>query len=102
MIIEVIFVSSAVPGIGAALGDDLNLGACGAVEVRSLVGGIDFEFFHTVERCGHDAGRASAKLTSDNATGRIASEARSVNRHTTVHIVRILATVEHESALVDN
>ena len=90
------------PGIGAALGDDLNLRAGGAVEVGGLVGGIDLELFNAIERRGHDAGGAAANLIGDDAAGRIASEARGVNLHAAVHIIRVLAAIEHERALVDD
>ena len=102
IIVEIIFVSAAMPGIRAALGDHLNLCAGGAIEVRGLVGGIYLELFNAVERRGHDAGRTAANLIGNDTTGRITREARGVDLHAAVHVIRVLAAIEHERALVND
>src|SRR5207248_9636340 len=60
VIVQIIFVGSAVPGVGAALGDNRNLHAGGVVEVGSLVGGGDLELLDAVHRGGHHTGRLTA------------------------------------------
>ena len=41
-------------------------------------------------------------LIRDDATGRIAGEARGVDLHAAVHVIGVLAAIEHEAALVDD
>src|SRR5262249_14513196 len=101
-IVEIIFVAGSVPGVGAALGDDLNFGSGGAIEVGRLISGIDLEFLDAVERSRHDAGGAAADLALHDATGRIAREGRRVNGHAAIHIVGVLTAIEHESALIND
>ena len=63
IIVEIIFVSRAMPGIRAAPGNNLHLRARRTIEVSGLVGGVHFEFLNTVERSRHHA--------SGSATDRI-------------------------------
>ena len=44
------------PSIGAALGNDLDFGAGGAIEVSGLVGCVHLELFDAVDRGRHDTG----------------------------------------------
>src|ERR1700687_3606639 len=102
LIVKIILVGGAMPGISAALGDHLNLRARGIIEVSGLVGGIDFKFLDAVNGGGQDAGGSAVKLVSNDTTRRIAAEAWGVDRHTAVHIISVLAAIEHEGALVSD
>src|ERR1700722_6220330 len=102
VVVEIIFVASAMPGIRAALGDYLNLRTGGAIKVGGLVGGIDLELFNAIERRWHDASGAAADLIGNNAACWIASKAYRVGGHTAVHVVGVLTTIKHERALVND
>ena len=86
---EVVFVDGAMPLVGAALSDELDLGAVGAVEVRGLVSRRNPEFLNTFGWGGHDARR--------NAAGNIGSGAAVCGRidaHRTVHVIRVVAAIQ--------
>src|SRR5437868_14771888 len=88
--------------IGAALGHYLHLSAGRVVEVGRLVRCIDFEFFHAIRRSRHDAGgRAYAGKLAGDTPGRISSEARRIDVHTSVHIVGVVAPIELEARLIN-
>ncbi len=90
------------PGIRAALCDYLNLRACRAIEIRSLVGGIHFEFLDAVEWRRHNTGWSATDRVRDDASRWVAGEARGINLHAAIHVIGVLAAIKHESALVDH
>ena len=62
VVIFVIFVARAVPGIGSALGDNLHFGTGGTIEISRLAGSIYFEFFDAILRSRDHARRAAIDL----------------------------------------
>ena len=106
VVIFVVFVARAVPGLGSAFGDDLHFGAGRTIEIGGLAGGIHFEFFDAILRSG-DYARGAANPYSQvilrgHATGRIARIAGGVDVHAAVHVVGIVAAIEREVVLVKN
>src|SRR5437773_4138994 len=102
MVVQIIFVCCAVPGVGTALGDDLDLCASRAVEVRGLVGGIYLELFDAVEGRRHYARGSAADGVRHDAAGRVAGKARRIDLHAAVHVIGVLPAVEQKGALVHN
>ena len=111
VVVPVILVARAVPGVGAALGDDRHLHAGRVVEVGGLVRGRDFELFDAVDRGGHhtrglapvDPGVGAADgiiRIVEQSTGGIVAKIFIVNARTAVHVVAVVATVERENGLV--
>ncbi len=107
-VVQIIFVSGAVPSVGAALGDHLDLRTGGIVEVRGLVSRVDFEFFDAVGGSGHHTCWDTARIAATAKTGAgrdsrgIAAEARRIDLHAAIHVVGVVAAIEHEGALIDH
>src|SRR6185312_11917979 len=55
VVVEVVFVRGSMEPIGSALGYDGDLSTRRAVEISSLIGSVDFEFFDAVRRRRHHA-----------------------------------------------
>ena len=102
IVIQIILVSAAVPVIGTAPGNYLHLSACRAVEVGGLAGTVDFKLFHAVGRGRQDSRwpTCHCKTLIGDASGRVAGETRRVDAHAAVHVVGVVATIEHEAALI--
>ena len=103
VVVFIIFVSRAVPGIGSALGDHLHLGTGGTIEIGGLAGGIYFELLDAILRSGQNARSAtharsahrwSYAILIGNTPSRVAGEALRVYVHAAVHVVGVVAAIE--------
>src|SRR5712671_2192667 len=101
IIVEIIFVGGTVPRIGATARDDLDLGARGAIEIGCLVGSTNLKFLDAIDGRGHHTGGRSADLAADHTASRVSAEARSVDLHAAVHIIRVLTAIQQERALIN-
>ena len=100
IVILVVLVSCAVPGISTALGHYLHLCASRAVEICSLIGSVDLKLFNAIDRSWHHAACSAPYRIVDNAAAWIAAKATRVNGHTAVHVTAVVASVKHERALI--
>src|SRR5579864_326092 len=106
-IVKIILIRTAVPLIGPASCDSHGLRTRRSIEVGSLAGAIDFEFLHAVRwgrhhTCGNTASTCTSAeaAASRDSTGRIATKAGRIDLHAAVHVVGIVSTIEHKSALI--
>ena len=83
------------PLIGPTLGDHLDIGAAGAVEIGGLAEGCRLEFLDALDRCRHDA-RGYAVGLAAGCPGEVHYVADGVAGH----VVGVVATVHCKRALV--
>src|SRR3984957_4286222 len=102
----IIFVCSAVPGIGSALGDHLHFGTRGTVEIGGLARGVYLELLHAVLRRGEHARGPPAPCSSPvipraPPAGGVAPHAGEVHVLAAVHVAAVVAAVQREVALIE-
>src|SRR5690242_7277685 len=104
IIIQVVLVHRAVLRVCTTLCYNLNLGTRRAVEVCSLICGVDLKFFQTIRRRGDNARRTGSYASTliSNSASRITGESGGVDAHAAIHVVGILAAVKLETALIDD
>src|ERR1700682_6486920 len=81
VVVQIIFVGRAVPSVGAAARDYLDLGTRGAIEIGCLVGGANLKFLDAIDGCGHHTRGSSTDLAANDTACGVSSEARRVNLH---------------------
>jgi len=96
--------------VGAALSDELDLSARGAIEVRSLISRADFEFLNAVHRsrhntCWRSAARAARRRSCRDqivyeTTGRVARKAGRVGVLGAIHVAGIIPAIQHKRILI--
>src|SRR6266404_2895068 len=91
----IIAVPRAVPLIGAAPGNHLDLRAARGVKVIRLTEGADFEFLDALDRGGHDTRSYSVGLAA-----RETCKVIDVTDGVPGHIIRVVPTIYCESVLV--
>src|SRR2546423_10521536 len=103
VVVQIVFVSRAMPRVGAALGDDLHFGSGRAIEVGSLVGRISLELLHAICWSRHHAScpGSDASTLIRNSSRRISGKTGGIHAHAAVHIVGVVAAIQREITLVD-